>query len=367
MPFPLIAAAIAGVAGLGSAAISSRATSKAADAARDAADRNAQVSREAYQQTRADLQPYAQAGYAALPELQRALGLGGGQGGGATVSAAPQAPYASYVDANPDLAQAYASDHRAQGMSKEEFGQFHYQTYGQNEGRQLPSAQAQPTAQPAGAPSAAPAAQTPTDLITAERPDQPVWQDPGTVDPFQFDASRIAEDPGYKFRYDEALRAANTGYAARGLLKSGGAVKGIMDRASGLASQETQNAFQRQFATWQGNANQSNANRAFQYNVFAGDRANLNSNFNTDRGFQADQKQQGIANLFNLTNMGQSAAAGQANAGNIFANNTMSNNNQAAANIGNAAIANANNLNNLFGAGLQAYGMYQGSKAGGLF
>lgn len=72
------AAAIIGsaVVGAGASALSSRsAANKAADASKYAADQNAQVSREIYNQTRTDLAPYNQAGQGALSALMVRLGI----------------------------------------------------------------------------------------------------------------------------------------------------------------------------------------------------------------------------------------------------------------------------------------------------
>lgn len=72
------AAAIIGsaVVGAGASALSSRsAANKAADASKYAADQNAQVSREIYNQTRNDLAPYNQAGQGALSALMVRLGI----------------------------------------------------------------------------------------------------------------------------------------------------------------------------------------------------------------------------------------------------------------------------------------------------
>ncbi|MDP5216696.1 hypothetical protein Q5Y75_05655 [Ruegeria sp. 2205SS24-7] len=53
------------------------------------------------------------------------------------------------------------------------------------------------------------------------------------------------QDPGYQFRLDEGTKAMERAAAARGLRLSGATMKGIGDYASGLASQEYGNAFNR--------------------------------------------------------------------------------------------------------------------------
>ena len=65
------AAVIGGVAAIGGAVIQSRSASKAADAQEEASEDAIAFQREALEQSRADLQPFRQAGENALPGLQR--------------------------------------------------------------------------------------------------------------------------------------------------------------------------------------------------------------------------------------------------------------------------------------------------------
>ena len=60
-------------------------------------------------------------------------------------------------------------------------------------------------------------------------------------------------DPGYGFREQQGLRAIQNAAAAQGLLRSTGTVKSLADYASGLASQEYGNAWNRGFTGWQAN------------------------------------------------------------------------------------------------------------------
>lgn len=71
-----------------------------------------------------------------------------------------------------------------------------------------------------------------------------LWADfqSGAYDPGKFN---FEADPGYQFRLREGMKAIEGSAAARGGLLSGGAVKAGADYASGLASQEYQNAFNR--------------------------------------------------------------------------------------------------------------------------
>lgn len=83
--------------------------------------------------------PYLNTGNAALSQLSALLGLGTPQQapGVAASSQAQSAPnYAAYVQNNPDLLQAYQSQTGlARGKSMEQFGQEHWQGYGQGESR----------------------------------------------------------------------------------------------------------------------------------------------------------------------------------------------------------------------------------------
>lgn len=60
---------------------------------------------------------------------------------------------------------------------------------------------------------------------------------------FNFDPSQIANDPAYKFAYDQAMQATQRQANASGYGNSGNLFTALQDRASGLASQQYQNAF----------------------------------------------------------------------------------------------------------------------------
>lgn len=125
-----------------------RAQKKALAAQTQATQAQTQQNQRMYDQTRADYQPYVQSGYrdvAARDEYLgrasnvNAMGASGVQGGGS--------PYADYVNRNPDLLAAYNASGGQYG-NIEAFGQTHYDTHGQGEGRQLYAPQAE-TSQPA--------------------------------------------------------------------------------------------------------------------------------------------------------------------------------------------------------------------------
>jgi hypothetical protein len=64
--------------------------------------------------------------------------------------------------------------------------------------------------------------------------------------PYQdFGMAQFQADPGYNFRMAEGLKALERSAAARGLLQSGGTLKGIQQYGQNLASSEYENAFSR--------------------------------------------------------------------------------------------------------------------------
>jgi len=64
--------------------------------------------------------------------------------------------------------------------------------------------------------------------------------------PYQnFGMAQFQADPGYNFRMSEGIKALERSAAARGLLQSGGTLKGIQQYGQNLASEEYQNAFSR--------------------------------------------------------------------------------------------------------------------------
>ena len=64
--------------------------------------------------------------------------------------------------------------------------------------------------------------------------------------PYQnFGMAQFQTDPGYNFRMSEGIKALERSASARGLLQSGGTLKGITQYGQNLASQEYENAFTR--------------------------------------------------------------------------------------------------------------------------
>lgn len=118
------------------------------------------------------------------------------------------------------------------------------------------------------------------------QPDAPTYD--GLVDPMNVQA-----DPGYQFQLNQGFDQVQNSAAARGKLGSGGTLKALEDYRQGLAS-----TYVPQYR------NQLMALRGQQ----VGERQ---QDFQNQLGLN----QQKIDNLMNLVNMGQSAAAMQANAG----------------------------------------------------
>jgi hypothetical protein len=198
---PAVSSIIAGgaaIAGAGSNIISGN---KAAKAQTQAAQQGADVQRYMFDQARADQAPYRGVGYGALGKLAAMYGV--------PYSANGVAPggtdWEAYVDSNPDLAAEYGRVGQQFG-SKGDYGQYHFNTYGQGEGRVAETAPA-----------------------------------PGVAGQFGYSAGDFQASPGYQFRLGEGIKAVERSAAARGLLGSGATMKGIQRYGEGLASSEYEN------------------------------------------------------------------------------------------------------------------------------
>lgn len=98
------------------------------------------------------------------------------------------------------------------------------------------------------------------EVFEQQRADQAPWREAGQqalgmlqqglqageFDPRNFD---FEADPGYQFRMQEGINALDSSAAARGRLQSGAQARATTRYASNLASQEYQNAFNRNLAT----------------------------------------------------------------------------------------------------------------------
>ena len=223
-------------------AVSSKQKSKAINRAattQAAASRNAQDTvRQNFLDTVDLLRPRMAAGDAAIGQMMFELGL----------SDSPQIPqaamgqigpqrsdYGAYLEQNPDVA-AEASRQAGFGfqdggvplsydvngdytMQPEEYAAFHYERFGQNEGRELPN------------------------VIQPGQAAQP-GQGQGQGDPEgRFD--RFRETPGYQFQMEEGLRAVEGSAAARGGLLRGSTLQRLQQTGQGIADQTYNQYFNR--------------------------------------------------------------------------------------------------------------------------
>lgn len=286
--------------------------------------------------------------------------------GGSPVASGP-ATGGGYLEQNPDVAQ-FAEQAVAQGFtpegwsggvidSPEEAAQYHYETYGQQEGRQMPMG---------------PGQQGPIDYTTAERPNAPTAPQFERPDAVQFGDygqapnmesffSNFQADPGYQFRLNEGLRGVNAASAAMGKLRSGDAAKALQARGEGLASQEYGNWFNRQMQKFQQSRGVFEGDRRFAGQRYEFDNNRQDQNFtndrnvgldlwktgvdrgdavfNADRNYATNRIDNRVNNLFDLTNLGVGANANVSRAAQGFADQQS----QSAQNIADARSQNYQN------------------------
>jgi len=184
-------AAIIGGAALVGGAMQSRAASKAAKSQRAAADAALSAEERMYEQSRADLSPYREQGYAAGNVISQGLGLG-----------------------------SYNRDKLAEQLGIK---------LGENQEDYTPAQNAQ---------------------IDAEISRLNSSPDYGSLSR-SFTMNDYQQDPGYQFRLDEGNKAINAAQAARGNFYSGAALKEANKYNSNMASQEYGSAYDR----WTNNQN----------------------------------------------------------------------------------------------------------------
>ena len=200
-----------------------KAASKGAQAVSDANDQSTAEMRRQFDQTRQDQMPFMESGYRQRAALDQALGLGPGSqfaqagplaSGGYGQQSGPD--WAGYVRANPDLMSSYdASGGQYGGIA--DFGQTHYQTHGQNEGRSLNL-----FGQPGG--SYRPGSDMPTTLgAGAATP----GINPAANDPMAgFKGSIFYQTP----RDPRIMQGVNAMFSAKGMGLDGSAMKAAQDR-----------------------------------------------------------------------------------------------------------------------------------------
>jgi hypothetical protein len=318
-----------------------KAAKSAASAQTDASNQQMALQKEIYYDQRGLQQPYYQAGLQGLYGQSGIMDLLGKSGGGqaATGNAmAPQAAnqnYASgnygvaqigqptpqsgpnwgaYLQANPDVANYFRSNPAALakfGGDINKAAEYHYNTFGKGEGRQLPQ-----YSQPAQTGNAL--AQTTGQVGTAQPanvngPATPTAPADPTEGPM---TQTLRQTPGYQFLQDESKRQIENSFAQRGKLLSGSAMNALNDRTLGIADQTYQ---------------------------------------------------QSVNNNFNLANIGMGAAAQIQGAGAQYganAGNALANIGQAKANSAygqaDAWNAGAQGVGNAIAGGIGAYGAYSG-------
>lgn len=205
-----IAAAIGvgAVASIGGSMISSGAAKSASRDAAAASERSAelsaQVQRENYANNQANLSPFMQTGNAAMGQINALLGIPGASGG--TAANPGHTDWQQYISSQPDVTADYKLH---QDMTPDEYGAWHYAQDGSR--RDL-------TPYTVGATAAIPAADATAAANSA----------------FQ----NYQNSTGYQFRVGQGMNAVNSGYAGKGTLQSGAALKAINDYGQGMATAE---------------------------------------------------------------------------------------------------------------------------------
>lgn len=130
---PVVAPLVGAAVGIGGSIISGNAAKKAsktAAAAQKAAnDAAIAEQRRQFDISQQNFSPYLQAGTGALSQINTLLGI----------SSPGTINYGAYAAANPDIAAAYNSGRvdKSQFPTLADYGKYHYQTYGQAEGRNI--------------------------------------------------------------------------------------------------------------------------------------------------------------------------------------------------------------------------------------
>lgn len=290
MVLPFLLAAGASIAGsvIGGVAQSS-AANKAADAQSTAAQAAQQARERAAGKTQQLQAPGVAAYGAGLNALTGRLGL-------PTQGVAPQQTQgggfdpSAYLAANPDVAAEFSrlSPNNLKnnlGVSTpEQFAQWHYNQYGQYEGRpSSPSAPVQQAAAPVEqAPAAGQNALTGSYGNTAD----PTWTPPPA---FTFDINSFKDNPAYKFAQEEGSGQVLASNSATGSLQSGAALKALQDRG-----QKTAYNFYDQ-------------ERDQAYGQYLDDYKLTRAGYESDRGYLTDRYDQGTDDLFRYTGVGQNA------------------------------------------------------------
>lgn len=227
---------------------------KGAEAQADAAGEAVDLSREVWQQSRADYSPYREVGGNALAQLSALMGLGypGSMAGGyvnGQWQATPTAPAAGGSTPQPQTVARTGGGTgfptaNQLGIDPATYERLLYEQRAQErEGGSTPLLsvlQQQYRAgtlggQQAQQPAAPAAPATPANPLAAMTPAEA--QDAAYA--------QFRTDPGYQFAYNEGLRALDASAAARGTLLSGGQAKALTRYGQGVADQQYGNYWNR--------------------------------------------------------------------------------------------------------------------------
>lgn len=218
-------------------------------------------------------------------------------------------------------------------------GQLWQNPYGLGSGPAAPAGGGAPgggaPAAPAAAPVVLPAAPTLQTLATPEAfsygqgvptapnltynamatPEALEYQRLATPDAFQnMTADELQQDPSYQFRLQQGQQALEQSAAAKGLLRTGGTYKGLLDYGQNAASQEYAAANARKLGAYQTNAQTGlSYGQANNQNALNFGQANFNNQFSVNQANNQGNFNVGNANFQNQLasqNQGYNQAAG---------------------------------------------------------
>ncbi|MGE5500685.1 MAG: hypothetical protein ACM3W4_02030 [Ignavibacteriales bacterium] len=221
MPPVVIAAAVTAGGAIIGGALSSHGQQKAADAQVQAANQANQTQLQIYNQQRAYAEPWRQMGLQALGRLGQLYNFSPTASAGSGAAYRPPTTGGNVTSGTGGMFPGLAGlGNRIFDMNPQQLSQWKA-AYGQwNAGHAGGGAQPQTNAF-GGA-------------VGGQSQPQP-----------QSTQQWLAMDPGYQFRLTEGMNALNTGFAARGMLKSGAAAKAALQYGQNYASNEFGNAYSR--------------------------------------------------------------------------------------------------------------------------
>ena len=142
----------------------------------------------------------------------------------------------------------------------------------------------------------------------------------------------LEADPGFNFARDEALKATSRQHAAQGGMNSGNILAALNDRATGVASQYANDAYNRQMGT-----SRENYGRGLTDYGIRDDRANQLFNVASSQEKDLYGRDQNYLNrLQDLSGTGLNAATQTGNAGNVNTGNQIAANQFGTGSINNA-------------------------------